>query len=466
MASKHLSFVNISHPDEGRSRDVKASVRRHVMADIGRSRRKRAKYRIITLQITAGETAPDAKPVNTTAVEPTPIGRMPPSFQTFLVNSDARACELINFMAAEADYTYRPFRTSWFKIGLSDSTAFDLWLAQAVVIRNSITNEDTAASPWAEEYLDSLEANKYYFKSLNQLAHRLSNRDDCMSNGVIATIMGFICVDTRVGSWDRFSVHMDGLERIYKLRNGFDGLDSEIPLMTFWVDLMGASMLDRYPRFPMPTHLNNSPRVTCEDDVPRTLRTLLRRAERVAPQGKRIYTMLQMMAPVVAMVNREANDPLFWTQYVFLVEELGAVSHFVLSVPKSPEDDMETGYSVFLVQRMVQLACLMIISELKRQAYFHWADMGLLRDRLVSLLRGPHYKLPAELEMLRLWAIVTAQSLTLPELQESFLVEARRSMIALGYNTAEQAIECAKGIIWLESINPIAWGSLVLSCDV
>jgi hypothetical protein len=99
-------------------------------------------------------------------------------------------------VTAEADYVYRPFRTSWFRIGLSDAAAFNLWLAQAVVIRNGFFHENNSFN-YDTKYLDTSEAGKYYCKSLHQLAIRLNSREDCISDGVIATIMGFICVDVR-----------------------------------------------------------------------------------------------------------------------------------------------------------------------------------------------------------------------------------------------------------------------------
>lgn len=461
MVSRHLSFVNISRPDEGQSKRTKALVRRHVMADVGRSRRKKAKYKVIPLQVATTNSSPDAIPAIAEAAESPPLVRMPPSFQTFLIGRDARASELITFMTAEADYVYRPFRTSWFRIGLSDTTAFDLWLAQAMVIRNGVFHEPHALN-YESNYLDSSEASRYYCKSLHQLALRLNNHEDCTSDGVIATIMGFICVDTRVENWERYTVHMDGLERIYHLRHGFDASDSEIPLMTFWVDLMGASMLDRYPRFPIPRHLTDSRRIN-KDDIPQTLRALLHHAEQVAPQGGRIYTMLRMMAPVIAMANRNIHNTLFWTEPAVLVEVLGVVSHFALSVPKCPEDDAQTEYPVFMVQRMVQLACLMILSELKRLASFHWADIGPLCDRFVTLLQESSHEIPMELRKLRFWATVTAYSLARPEIRDSLLVEARRSMSDLGIHSSEQVIGQMKDILWLESIDPIILESIFIS---
>jgi hypothetical protein len=229
---------------------------------------------------------------------------------------------------------------------------------------------------------------------------------------------------------------------------------------------MGASMLDRYPRFPIPRRLIISSQMINEDDIPQTLHALLHSAEKVAPQGKRIYTMLRSMAPVVAMINRNTNNALFWTQDVILVEMLGIVSHVVLSVPKTPEDDAQTEYSVFLVQRMVQLACLMILSEFKRLASFHWADIDPLCDRFINLLQESCYEIPIELKKLRLWALVTAYSLVPLEKRAPFLVEARQSASDMGIHTTEQVNECTKGILWLESIEPVTWESLFISGNV
>lgn len=225
---------------------------------------------------------------------------------------------------------------------------------------------------------------------------------------------------------------------------------------------MGASMLDRYPRFPIPRQLTDSPRIN-KDDIPKTLRALLHHAEEVAPQGIRIYTMLRMMAPVIAMANRNTYNTLFWTEPAVLVEILGVVSHFALSVPNCPEDDAQTDYPVFVLQRMVQLACLMILSELKRLASFHWTDIGPLCDRFVSLLQETSHELPMELKKLRFWAIATAYSLARPEIRDSLLVEARRSMSDFGFHSSEQVIGQMKDILWLESIDPIKLESLFVS---
>lgn len=225
-------------------------------------------------------------------------------------------------------------------------------------------------------------------------------------------------------------------------------------------------MLDRYPRFPIPKHCVNPSEMNYESDMSDTLQMLLSDAKTMAPQGERIYAMLRVTSSVIAMVNRNANDPLFWTHDAALAEKLGSASHFILSVPKSPEDDPHTDYPVFVVQRMVQLACLMVMSKLKQLASFHWADIDPIGDRLAKLLQVPCYEVSVQLQQLRLWAIVTACSLLDPEAQVPFLIEMRHTIRALGYRTAEEAVEYVKSLLWLENIDIIAAESLHGCCNL
>jgi hypothetical protein len=50
-----ITFVNVSHPGELQKRNVQTSIRRHVMRDIGRSRRKKPRHKIIPLEVRVAE---------------------------------------------------------------------------------------------------------------------------------------------------------------------------------------------------------------------------------------------------------------------------------------------------------------------------------------------------------------------------------------------------------------------------
>lgn len=76
-------------------------------------------------------------------------------------------------------------------MGLSDSTAFYLSLASALLFW------DHRMGKMHMEYSDNPESGKYYFVALNQLMVRLSDPQQCVSAGVIATILGCLCHDVR-----------------------------------------------------------------------------------------------------------------------------------------------------------------------------------------------------------------------------------------------------------------------------
>jgi hypothetical protein len=48
-----VTFVNVSHPAEVQNHKVQTNIRRHVMRDIGRSRRKKARHKIVPMEFRA-----------------------------------------------------------------------------------------------------------------------------------------------------------------------------------------------------------------------------------------------------------------------------------------------------------------------------------------------------------------------------------------------------------------------------
>jgi hypothetical protein len=72
---------------------------------------------------------------------------------------------------------------------MTDTSAYYLSLANAALFLNCRTNNGGL------EYSDSVESSSYYTKCLSQLAHRLLNKEESISEGVITTVLGFLCHD-------------------------------------------------------------------------------------------------------------------------------------------------------------------------------------------------------------------------------------------------------------------------------
>jgi hypothetical protein len=92
---------------------------------------------------------------------------------------------------AQSDYKYRPFHVVWLRIGLSDPTAFQLSLASALLFKDNTSERPVL------DFNDNEKSAKHYFKALSQLSDRLGDRQECMSPGVVATVLGCICHDVR-----------------------------------------------------------------------------------------------------------------------------------------------------------------------------------------------------------------------------------------------------------------------------
>lgn len=54
-----IAFIHLSHPDDSRRRSLQTTIRRHVMRDIGKSRRRKRRPVTIPLTLPANETRSD-----------------------------------------------------------------------------------------------------------------------------------------------------------------------------------------------------------------------------------------------------------------------------------------------------------------------------------------------------------------------------------------------------------------------
>jgi len=114
-------------------------------------------------------------------------------------------------------------------MALLDPSSYYLCLANAALFMDQHVTRRTSL-----EYTDSVESTKYYSKCLTQVTRQLACQSQSISEGVITTVLGFVCHSFSTGKWDRCEMHMQGLERIIRLRGGFRGLGDFFPLFASW----------------------------------------------------------------------------------------------------------------------------------------------------------------------------------------------------------------------------------------
>ncbi|EXJ89649.1 hypothetical protein A1O3_02716 [Capronia epimyces CBS 606.96] len=115
-------------------------------------------------------------------------------------------------------------------MAVADTSAFCLSLANAALFMNQITTGRQGAT----EYSDCAESARYYSECLDQVTRRLASSTECTSDGVITTVLGFLCHDSSVGAWKRWRLHVIGLERILRLRGDVSHLGLDVALFILW----------------------------------------------------------------------------------------------------------------------------------------------------------------------------------------------------------------------------------------
>lgn len=91
--------------------------------------------------------------------------------------------------AAVDQQFYRPFRALFLRMALFDSSARKLVLANAAIF---------CEQRWRsarEAFRVTPEAATYYLQSCRELSCRFADPSDRLSDGVIATVLGFLCHD-------------------------------------------------------------------------------------------------------------------------------------------------------------------------------------------------------------------------------------------------------------------------------
>ncbi|KAI1502410.1 hypothetical protein F5X99DRAFT_379426 [Biscogniauxia marginata] len=454
-----FEFVNVGRPDDVKRHSTK--IRRHVMKDIGKARRRPKKR---------GQTTVDEQVVSSDS-QGDDLGPSPPaaavirshdlcaasqalafanpgvdgslSAMVYPTEMDEERLNLARYMFAEARANYRPFRFPWLSMGLSDPAAWHITMANAVLFRGM---KPGGLKP---DYNSSMEAMKWYTRSLESITRRLADPAESDSEGLIVAVAGFICHDSSTGNFTRQEVHMKGLKRLVENRGGLEQLSSPfLRLMISWHDLLGASYRNEHPLFGVPkgsiTGIDTGTDTLYLDEILRTW-------DRNCPALGDIMSAMKATAAVASYINRHCSEPNFWRDDVKAARLLAPALHEVLSLEGRPLPDnpADGRYSATAAREAFRRAALLFLAsgKVKFGAAAYEIERHLDAFRQISQLPMVDWAFVPELN---LWAQVTCA------LQETSHNRAWNVLIivgimeALGLETSGQAFDVVRGIMWVD----------------
>ncbi|KAK5994630.1 hypothetical protein PT974_05112 [Cladobotryum mycophilum] len=443
-ASGDLKFVILSHPEDiRRQKDVQTEIRRHVMRDIGKQRRRPRPGGVSHLRMLQPPASNQGSSSMVQGVNVSnSIDRSLAPLGSFPIAGDARLVELVRFVM-ETSTVYIPFCSVWFQVSLSDPGAFHVTLGNAAALWKIVTeNRANIHDP---------ELKAHYSQSLMHLRARLSSVEDSITEGTIVNILAHICLNMRHHYWDSWRAHMNGLSLIYRLREGFDDLGYNTRLMILFYDLTGAMNFDSVPRFPLPPDLTTPARTI--RPAPPKLQAMIADLSQASPELASAARALEMVSSVADVVNLKSHSLLFWQSDVDALKLTSPTIHFLLSMPRLPENiSTEASPHNLVAREMVRLVCLMIMSKLKQNFSFFAAEWVGLQEKLDRLLIQHSALLIDQCRELRIWALVTVALLRDPVGRGVYVHELLKDMSAVDELSVDDLIGVANETLWVNCL--------------
>ncbi|BCS27832.1 uncharacterized protein APUU_60880S [Aspergillus puulaauensis] len=437
-----LVFINASNPTHFRDQNVRRTIRRRAMRDIGKARRKAKNPPAVTF---TWQPLEPPVPCLDSYPRPWPGG----------IDSDPRSRELIHFMHADAEYNYRPFRKVWFAMALSDQSAFILCKANAAMFLEKARLRDGDEF----RYEHCAETLGYYGQCVREVTRRLSDPVDCVSEGVFTAILGLICHDLYVGTLDRWAYHIRGLARIVSMRGGIGDLDANLQLFACWFDVVGSVARDLPPQMPpasvyldgLATYAEG--KQTCGmrlDGILDDIRNMQ------SSEDTDIYCLvgiLERMAALAGFVNEHSSrEPGFWKSEDDMrpLRLLGPVTHDLLSMPRANPCTFN-GFQV--IREMARLVILILLGGVKTKYGMSAPEINTLQTKLSTLvLVTAKRQMVLPFPLLQLWCLVVAALLASGPARKMYVQEISSHIKGINIPDGTGAVAAARDVIWIEDL--------------
>ncbi|KAL4793084.1 hypothetical protein BDV19DRAFT_391525 [Aspergillus venezuelensis] len=416
---------------------VKRDIRRHVMLDIGRARRKPRRNAPVAVgarpRISSTKDGNSRDSAAHADSKPAPSsfetdGKTIPPERPFwdqhpLVmlerqwEMDTFSAYGIAFVISEGRHLVSKNHKSdhggfWFPFAFRAST-FLRHFRDALTSSHMLASITTAVS---KEF--QIIALRRMLGTISCIGNILSGHDlrQVTANRVIRGVLACICYNLVSSDYAQAQLHLDGLERLVSARGGVMNLqsDKDLALMIFWVDVTASLLFNSKPRFSLPYLLLPAP-------VPGDLLNALpssvtRLSGKLNPangrHGAHVLLCLGDLAAVAPSVEHRLapNTDSPWEQEESIGLDLNPIAHRLMELSPDP------GTAVHVVAKALRLGQINWIILVKRICRAYPGSPAQYASTLLGLLgyTKPWYKdvnlIPAYFWLLVLCAIAVRET--------------------------------------------------------
>ncbi|KAI8414687.1 hypothetical protein FOFC_04304, partial [Fusarium oxysporum] len=459
---KRLLFINTNEnnfpPRRNQHNSIDSEVRRHVMLDIGKARRKPSKDRqFVTLTWqTQKHTGKPASPKRRHYGH----SKRPEEFQATI--------------STPTLYALAVFEREWGEDSFS-AYGFTLIMATGKNAMSGTYSANTFWSPFAFRKSAFLKHYQQIFSSpdvliplyrrsslelksialerslmtIQCIESRLTSSDTswATSDSVISAVLALICYNFSNLDFDQAMVHISGIWMVIEARGGISTVENnqDLLLMISWVDITAALLHNTKPLFPLPMNLDAFVRPGL-NMLPGPLFGLLN-GDILCDE--RLLAVLACMGDLNALAiflqtEQVTKGDTIWSDEEQMGLLLNPIAHNLLNQQQLEPPKPDTPYEIIL--ESLRLGAIIWIIQVKRRCRSY---PGTAQAHITTLLRtisndteaGFPWNCSADLQVVRLWLLVLC-SVSEPSGQD--------------YSTLMRIIASE-----MKELNLVTWGQLI-----
>ncbi|KAL2075176.1 hypothetical protein VTL71DRAFT_118 [Oculimacula yallundae] len=466
--SKEFVFVEVAKTGRVTNKKHLHDVRKHIMKDIGISRRKG------NLCCQDPQQKPKGKKRRVLSTSCSDLsytqnagvllgdwslgsGRMDP-FACYPVDMDQELLFLIDHVNTWPDIQLRPFKDIWFPISMSDGAFLNEILSHVSLHVYTLRHGLSGLTECPQSIA-------LHSKAVISVRKRLDDPVLGTSDGIIGTVLAFACFSHRSNYWETYDMHMSALYQIVQKRGGVSSLMNNPMLRRLMsgIDLAATCFLEkRYTVFPLPElpEYSNTPTTTLPWPIPPSInreRTIWRHS---FLDESPLLPIFHDLTQLILSLKSDALD------HRKLGRQPGPIKHEAMFSLVSRLDDVSLPIEDITADNLVQECCRIGAMLLLGGVYNHYPSQkshvhgqrlmntaSLARKLHTILVKLGRYKQWVLLKPLLVWSTALGAVLSeSPEEVSDFLDLILFGGRWLGLHNWMEALMVAGNLLWVGEV--------------
>ncbi|KAH7400159.1 hypothetical protein BKA64DRAFT_722927 [Cadophora sp. MPI-SDFR-AT-0126] len=366
---------------------------------------------------------------------PNPFGRYP-------IDMEMRDHEMVHHIWSSHQIEFHPFRDYWFSLGMVDTAAMHLVIANAAMHRKHLRTS-------VED--DMIEAS-HVTSALTSINKRIGESKQNTTDEMLGAVLGLMCYNSLSLRYDQCAAHLAGFQKMLELRGGLPSIESatSVRLSLFWIEHNIAVGQDTVPRFQPPFHLLRNPY------------SALHRTQGLIHLEKRLHIIgianllsVEMLAIMTQLsiltvsLTTESTERISWEDPNFPGFAIYPILYRLLALQSRPSE----GLLRDTVQEMCRLGCILFLAEVRRKFGISPIVIEVQMTKLRCLLEENETLWTEDLACLRLWVIVIAGCAATTENDRAWVVTAlQRSWDSSTYHTQHNLSDTVSNMWWIREV--------------